>query len=118
MCLSAITETGLNKSGSGWKVFDIGECGKPKFECYRLRGDLRVPVRRWVKAGGPRELTSRCGVKYRGGFHIFISRKDAGRWCMFKDEKIIKVNYRGGHTTGKQGNLLVIVAKEMYVPND
>lgn len=118
MCLNTITETGLNKSGYGWKVFMVRN-GK-------LYGDIfftNKPKRlnRWLKA-----IRVRIKVflnEYPSGFHIFIEKNTALSWqrgTVGDNNVIRRVKYRKAHTTGTQsgscflgGN--TIVADEILI---
>ena len=127
MCLDTVKETGLNKSGAGWKaVFENG-IEEACFTHRTINGGSRgmfeypvIPVGKWIKATVV-EIKMKDG-SYQSGFHIFKSALGAGKFIKRissrSNTRVIPVRYRGGHTKGSQGGYAVIVAKEMYVPND
>lgn len=120
MCLETITETGLNKSGYGWKVFMIRN-GKLYSDNFFTENPKRL--NRWLKA--KRVEIKVSGNKYSSGFHIFTKREDALLWQrgIHDDEgdSVIKqVEYRKAHTTGTQDGCFLldgdtIVADEMLI---
>ena len=114
MCLNKITKTNLDESGVGWKVFVMRE-GK-------LCGDIQSPNKRrvtnkWLREEDFRQCT---GLRYSYGFHIFKSKEGAKKWVYSfpNNDRVIKVKYRKGHTSGIQRGFNIIVAKEMLIlPN-
>ncbi len=108
MCLNTIIETGLNKSGFGWKVFTR----KPKGGLYSQAFSKSVlrPRNRWLKAN--RTIIHLWQGWYFSGFHIFLYESAAKKWGCTKN--VVKVKYRKGHTLGKQEGI-VIVADEMLI---
>ncbi len=108
MCLDRIIETGLNKSGFGWKVFTRKPKGGLHSQIFS-KSVLR-PRNRWLKANRTQiHLWRSC---YFTGFHIFLHKSAAKKWGHPKN--VVKVKYRKGHTLGQQEGI-VIVADEMLI---
>jgi len=123
MCLSDITEDGLDREGIGYKVISKGLSSPNTMMTSDQFVDLQADV--WNKAkipnwnlyarrmrGGQYESTA-----YKCGFHIWLSRAGAKNWCgsPLSGDRIVRVRYRKGHTVGRQYKYMVIVADEMYV---
>ena len=104
MCITAYTAT-KKKTGVGYKVFNIN------FEKTQLMsefwGGVR-PVRKWLKADGG-------SYRYGAGWHIFTNIKSAREWSNGTSRAIRKVKYRGAFLVGKQGDMRVVVAKEIFI---
>ncbi len=108
MCLNTIIETGLSKSGFGWKVFEINSKGGLHSQVFS-KSVLR-PRNRWLKANRTKIHLWQCW--YFSGFHIFLYKSAAKKWGYTKN--VVKVKYRKGHTLGNQEGI-VIVADEMLI---
>lgn len=142
MCLERITRKPKSTSGWGYKVFALCGDGRLLGECMgkgvaRPRGKwIRASdygsVQFWYGPNGPRRLSLRWiseppGPKYRAGWHIFPSLKDARLWAGERifgspPRAIVRVRYRWAHTRGTQRyrgrDLRVIVAREIFIPLD
>lgn len=104
MCVTQ-TEPATRKTGIGYKVFNIRNGQLVSEFCGGI--DPR-PTRRWLKATGGHS-------SYGAGWHIFTSVQSAKEWADDCFQAIRKVEYRGAFLVGKQGDLKVIVAKEIYI---
>jgi hypothetical protein len=111
MCLATVSEQ-IGKPTtliqSGWKRFDSGLLGKPKFENFTLKGSRSVPLDEWLVAEGG----TAKGSNYTAGFHIFEDEKEK----LPSDKR--RVYYRKVHARGRDRALTTVVAQEMYVPSD
>lgn len=100
--------------GEGWKVFNKGRYGGLYTE---LRGnDKLLRKNKWLK-----EETYRfgrgtfCDGGYPYGFHVFLAISGAKNWG---GEVIKKVMFRKIVAKGIQQDYRVIVAKEIFIPDD
>ena len=94
-------------------MFDKVPFGGLRFEFY---GGW-VITGKWL-ASSDATLGGMFSRSYDSGFHIFTHRWEADHWRDSDKQEVVKVMYRNGHTAGTNGGHDVIVAKEMYVPND
>ena len=132
MSLKSITETRMNISGFGVKVF--WSChGRPFPEIYY---DINKPlfIQRWLHEKDFRTNANSkkstidvllSKLEYPMGWHIFTNVQDAEDWINLRridlEYYILAVDYRGGHTKGYMipGNYIeVVVASEIKIgPN-
>ena len=115
MCLDTITKTGLNKSGYGWKVFDVHD-GVLFSEFYNNNegnNKQAVAVNKWMEAI---KRNMQGGNDYLSGFHIFLTEECAVNWAIAPYQVVTKVKYRKGHTIGTlHSTYNVVVSDEMLV---
>jgi hypothetical protein len=110
MCLQVIKETNLNKSGYGWKVFEIYKRRvRPLYyyagvDCYKINTWLS-PVEKFI--------LSDDNKNYLSGFHIFLNKDDAD-YLVYSGRVLRRVQYKQGHTLGTQ-NGPIIVARRMRI---
>ena len=125
MCLDTVTKIKLDKSGVGWKVYELHKgklCGD-MFSSGLAGKVIHRKVNKWLSEKDFRDKIAEIGsLIYPYGFHIFTSKLGAKVWIRqggrTLDCVIIKVKYRKGHTLGKQRRHKTIVAKEMLIlPN-
>ena len=116
MCLDKITSTSPTPSGVGYKVFL--KRGRQFYQVYHgPRESLPRLTKKWLNEkdfGYGYKLISEY-ISYRAGWHIFTTLKDAIIWRPDLRRTVRKVKYRNAHTLGRQTNLDVIVAKEIYI---
>lgn len=116
MCLNVIKRKYKKaQSGTGWKVFFTPVDGSSDYHfMYRqYMGEMLVPTGQWLKAENRCTLYDPHGNPYNTGFHIYRERILIPRGCQ---QKVVKVQFRGGHTLGRDGGVPTIVADEMFVP--
>ena len=124
MCLKKLEDFNvqLNKVGvgTGYKVFN-GKEGRLYGEYARPGKERRVGV--WLKEENFRAQRidtglERDGVKYKRGWHIFLTRKDAVAWSVIH-QHVRKVKFKGIVAMGRtENNRAVIVAKEIFIPKE
>lgn len=111
MCLSEINKEKPKPNGVGYKVFEKDSKGK-------LRSWLYGPdptKGKWMKA----RKEYQHHRNYWSGFHIFTTLDGAMKWLgVGPGDVIVKVRYRGAHTSGRQGSSPVVVADKMFVPKN
>jgi len=133
MCLNTIIERSstIKETGKGWKVFSKSFYG---YSSIYQGNNQYLPNRQWIHELGYRSanarhlhselngkyhahLHSELNGKYPFGWHIYVSKKAAEHRCT-KDHVAVRVRYRRARTRGRQGGVLVIVAKEMFIEGE
>jgi hypothetical protein len=104
---------------TGYKIFEKDEDKKyirTPFE------QVRLQLNKWIKDRETQQLLSYDPYnevnkfeRYYTGFHIFLSKKDAKQYLYTPRHSIKKVKFRNVVALGLQGELLTVVAKEIYV---
>ena len=115
MCLDAVSNRKVAKTGIGYKVVGPRRFGPNVFEPLMF-GSLIVLGKRMVAGKRKKMLRTegRDPVKYECGFHIYMTRK-AGLAALnvWGESNLLKVEYTGAHTRGVQDNLPVVIARRM-----
>lgn len=118
--MTKIEKTGLNISGSGYKVFSkkytgcVGELlyGKGIASPFWPKPHGKYDLGKWVKDNN---TSPRVGYnKYKPGFHIFTEYPTDGIWHT-PWYTIKRVKFRGGHTVGEDFGKKTVVCKEMKI---
>ena len=111
--------TGLSEEFTVWKVVaDWGEDHKEREIEFRYTTDcVNLPVH----AGEMRFKTNTIdghGVKYRGGGHFWLYKKNADDWSGGIAEKVVRCRIKKEWITnmGKQDGRIVIVVKKAVFP--
>ena len=115
MCLSAIKESYDQPSPlitDGWKVFN-GTDLRPLFQSRVLGGSAEVPLDKWLRAEGVRDIPADDGNFYRPGFHAYSNEDQLNGKSWFR-----RVFLRQITCLGRQDGKDCVVAQEMYVPSD
>lgn len=122
MCLDTIKEhydTPSMVITDGWKRFsgnthyDTAKYGDLKFSNNPLNGIHSVPLDKWIKAD-PSFIETTDKQEYYTGFHVYTDEKEAKS----RIGTVRRVYIRQVTVLGRQSNLDVVIAQEMYVPSD
>ena len=118
MCLDAVSNRKVAKTGIGYKVVGPRRFGPNVFE--PLAFGSPIVLGKWMDAGKRKKMLRIGGsgsglpIKYECGFHIYMTRK-AGLTALnvWGESNLLKVEYTGAHTRGVQDNLPVVIARRM-----
>lgn len=121
MCLDTITRKAQEKresKGFGWKVYAYDDFSDTSGFIW-MKGS-RIPKGRWHKADETKiYLSVNSNDNYTSGFHIFTRLKDAAKkvrtYFRRGDGVVVKVQYKEGHTYGRQWNSDVVVARKIKI---
>lgn len=120
MCANAPIpiKRGGKRSGYGYKVFIRSHylAGQLLFMFRSYRGARSLITGDWLKAEeGVLHTTSK--ETYTAGFHIYTRRQDAIEICgnRWSNMCVVRVQYRGAHTTGYDYAAHIVVARYMRV---
>jgi hypothetical protein len=114
MCLSKIVESYDTPSAlitDGRKQFS-GTTSKPEFSAYLLRGKKEVPLDEWIKADAS-QIKASDGNNYEAGFHVYADDTKETNKAPYRRVFVRYVTARG-----EDGNVKVIIARELFVPSD
>jgi hypothetical protein len=108
MCLHVVDKEAIVKEGIGYKGFFISH-GEINSE-YQTFG---FTYEKWVKDDDNSYIRTCDGEKYKTGFHLYKTRREARN--NYSDSDIRKIKFRKVVATGTQNDDRVIVAREIYI---
>ena len=110
MCLSTVDTNPTVATGTAWKVlFQISDGSSVSaLQLYPM------PEEKWLLDPSVRRLLSDSGNEYLTGFHLYKTRREARIFRNVR-ERVARVSFRRVTATGKQNDLRVVVAREIYI---